>query len=207
MPAVPCTDAVKLCPHLKPLLHDLGLERFRSALDARRVTLTRLRTGASRVQDLKASGMSADEATALLLLATSSKSGWTRAPTRAQSTLEWSSLLRSFDVGLEHLAGPFANSCLRAQSLALNLLTEAQLVGAGASAEDAARLHRCARIYQAAASRLATDLLTRRAEAATHMCDCRAAGSRAAENMSAGKSNPACTGDFSGHGSNHVLFL
>ena len=56
-------------------------------------------------KQLKGSGMSDEEAAALLLATTSSQSGWAHAPTRAQSIVEWETLLRSFGVGLESDGG------------------------------------------------------------------------------------------------------
>eukprot|EP00966_Prymnesium_polylepis_P279222 6450817-Prymnesium_polylepis.1 len=156
-------DASSICPHLKPVLFELGLGGHRRALEGRRVTLTRLRTGMVGEKELKACGLSADETMALLLATTSSKQGWMHAPNRAQSISEWDSLLRRFGLGLEHYATTLATSRRRAQSLAVNALTDAELVAAGVKVEDAARLRRCARIYHTAAKRLALDLVKPRA--------------------------------------------
>ncbi|KAL1519953.1 hypothetical protein AB1Y20_023439 [Prymnesium parvum] len=182
---MPVADAGSACPDLTPVLRSLGLQRFARVLAARRVTLTRLRTGAAGGKELRACGMAADDAMALMLAVTSSKCGWAHAPSVAQSIVEWDALLRSFDVGLEHHGPALARSRLRAQSLALNLASEAQLVGAGVPPDDAARLCRCARIFQAAAYRLALDLAAPRAHARPHPPD-------PAESDSAGASVKVC---------------
>ncbi|KAL3899384.1 MAG: hypothetical protein SGPRY_012650, partial [Prymnesium sp.] len=157
MPEV--SAARKLCAHLRRVLLDLGLLHLEQPLAAKRISLARLRTGAVGIKELRLCGATEVEATSILLFTTSSRCGWLHAPSLAQSTLEWASLLCRYDVGMERYATELATNRLRAQYLALNLLTDGQLIAAGTTPEDAAKLRRCARIYQNAARRLALDLL------------------------------------------------